>query len=82
MSQQRIDFRNEFANIRLSTEVGRCGTRLKVTDLETSATTYLDPLELATLCEWPEEERRLVVAGQMYGLLPPWAPSPETEASR
>ena len=67
MSNGRIDFRNEFANIRITTESGQCGTRLKVTDLETSASTYLDPLELAGLCEWSEEERWLVVSGHMYG---------------
>lgn len=59
--------RNEFANIRISTEHGRCGVRLKITDLETQAGTYVDLLELASLCEWPEEERLIVVHGHMYG---------------
>lgn len=58
--------RNEFANIRVETESGQCGVRLKVTDLETHASTYLDLLELSGLCEWPEDERLIPVTGHMY----------------
>ncbi|MBF4163107.1 hypothetical protein ISG29_15535 [Nocardioides sp. CBS4Y-1] len=58
--------RNEFANIRVSTEAGQCGVRLKITDLETGSSTYLDLLELAGLCEWPEEERLIPVQGHLY----------------
>ncbi|NKY32460.1 hypothetical protein HGA13_05135 [Nocardia speluncae] len=53
----RITLRNEFANIRLTLEHTRCGARLLVEDRETGAATYLDPIELAGLCLWPEERR-------------------------
>lgn len=65
-STEQMDFVNEFASIRLTREVGRCGVRLKVTDLETSATTYINPLELASLCDIPVEDRTVVVSGPMY----------------
>lgn len=58
--------RNEFANIRIRTEHGLCGVRLQITDLETHASTYLDLLELAGLCEWPEDERLIAVTGHIY----------------
>lgn len=57
MTQPRIDFKNEFANIRLTVEHTRCGARLRVEDRETGGSTYLDPIELASLCTWPEERR-------------------------
>ncbi|WP_157773033.1 hypothetical protein [Rhodococcoides fascians] len=63
---QHMDFVNEFASIRISREVGQCGVRLKFTDLETDASTYMDPLELASLCESGESDRLLVVSGPMY----------------
>ncbi len=63
---QQMDFVNEFARIRITREVGQCGVRLKFTDLETDSSTYLDPLELAGLCESGEADRMLVVSGPMY----------------
>lgn len=64
--EQSLDVANEFASIRLTRETGRCGDRLKITDTETSASTYLDPLELAGLCEWVDRGHRLVVAPPIY----------------
>lgn len=66
LTVQHLDVINEFASIRITREAGQCGPRLKVTDLETSASTYIDPLELASLCEMSESERTLVVSGPMY----------------
>ncbi|MEE2060414.1 hypothetical protein [Rhodococcus artemisiae] len=63
---QEMVFANEFARVRITRVVGKCGVRLQLTDLETSATTFVDPLELASLCDWPEDERRIVVSGPMY----------------
>ena len=63
--------RNEFANIRISTEAGKCGNRLRISDLETGMSTYLDLLELSSLCELPEQDRMIVVASHMYQLAGP-----------
>lgn len=66
MTQSRIDFRNEFANIRLTLEHTRCGARLLVEDRETGGSTYLDPIELASLCTWPEERRAELIRVGIY----------------
>lgn len=63
---QRIDFRNEFACIRLTLEHTRCGPRLLVEDRETGDRTYLDPIELASLCTWPESRRAELIQVGIY----------------
>lgn len=65
-SERVLHLVNEFASIRLTKETGRCGVRLKITDTETSASTYLDPLELAGLCEWPDRDHELAVVAPIY----------------
>ncbi|MCK8673128.1 hypothetical protein M1M07_18685 [Rhodococcus sp. HM1] len=66
MTQPHIDFRNEFANIRLTLEHTRCGARLLVEDRETGGRTYLDPIELASLCTWPEDRRAELIRVGIY----------------
>lgn len=66
MKHPQINFRNEFANIRLTLEETRCGSRLLVEDRETGDRGYLDPIELASLCIWPEERRAELVQVGIY----------------
>lgn len=66
MKQPQITFRNEFANIRLTLEETRCGSRLLVEDRETGDSTYLDPIELASLCMWPEERHAELIQVGIY----------------
>ncbi len=66
MNQPQIDFRNEFASIRISLENTRCGVRLLVEDRETGRHAYLDPIELASLCVWPEERRAELLQVGIY----------------
>ena len=68
-SDESFDVVNEFAHIRLTRETGRCGARLKITDLETDASTYLDPLELSGLCEWTDREHLLAVSAPAYQVI-------------
>lgn len=65
--REELLFKNEFACIRLTLEKTQCGTRLRIKDLETGASTYLDPIELSSLCEWPEERRTELIRVGIYG---------------
>lgn len=66
MTQPQIVFRNEFANICLTLEETLCGARLLVEDRETGDSTYMDPIELASLCTWPEERRAELIQVGIY----------------
>lgn len=57
MRRQRMVIRNEFAAVALELQNSNCGPRLEVVDLEHGLRTYFDPLELASLCAWPEHQR-------------------------
>lgn len=67
MKQPQIDFRNEFASIRITLEETRCGSRLLIEDRETGGRAYLDPIELASLCVWPEDRRADLLQVGIYG---------------
>ena len=61
---ESLDLRNEFANVRISTDPTDCGDRLRIEDLESGAWTHVDPLELASLCLWPDDRRQqLLIVG-------------------
>lgn len=57
MPTQRIILRNEFAAVSLELLTGGGGPRLKRVDLEHGTEAFIDPLELSSLCYWPEERR-------------------------
>ncbi|MBB6406334.1 hypothetical protein [Arthrobacter sp. AZCC_0090] len=46
---------NEFAEIRITLDFKGITPRLFLENLETGASTYLDPLELATIIDTPDE---------------------------
>ena len=50
-----IDLTNEFAAVRLAIDVQGSGARLKITDLSSGRTGFLDPLELQSLT-WARHE--------------------------
>jgi len=66
MTQPQIHFRNEFASITITLEQTRCGARLLVEDRETGGRAYLDPIELASLCVWPEDRRAELLQVGIY----------------
>lgn len=53
-----IEFMSEFASVRVSIDCTGRGPRLKVEDLESDATAYLDALELASMCHATEDQRK------------------------
>ena len=61
-SPRAMELRNEFAGVRVELDHEANGARLKVTDLETGLTTFLDPFALQALT-WlsPEATERIVV---------------------
>ena len=44
-----MELRNEFAHVRVEVETAGNGPRLKIEDVKTGVSTYLDPLELESL---------------------------------
>jgi hypothetical protein len=48
---------NEFASARISVDDRGHRQRLMIENLETGTTASFDPLELVSLCEWPESAR-------------------------
>jgi hypothetical protein len=49
---------SEFASVRVSVDTSANGPRLLVEDLEGAERVYLDPLELASLCQATDSDRR------------------------
>jgi hypothetical protein len=55
MSDRSFDLANEYASVRVQVDNDANGPRLKITDLSTSASVWLDPLELECLA-WVRHE--------------------------
>lgn len=63
--------KNEFAALLVTCDRHGRGPRLRVEDLESGASTYLDPLELASLCQWPSWRREELLQVGPYDVTAP-----------
>ena len=57
---------NEFAAVRVRLDTTANGPRLRVEDLDGGATTFLEPLELASFCLATDEDRQRWLAVGAY----------------
>lgn len=49
---------NEFAGVRLSIDTLGRGPRLRIQELASNASALFDPVEISSLCWWPEHRRQ------------------------